>query len=481
VLAGRIRHARAADFAGWSRGGLALLARAAGGGLRDATGAGVYESPPLALDFAASHLGLRWLADGRGSSALAFAVRTSEDGRAWSTWLPMAVGGVLPGSEGATGYSVLARVPSGSFAQYRVEFPEEPGARLGWISLSYLNPYDGPERALAVGALDRAAAFPFPFRSREQWGADESLRFAASGAESWPRVYVPVKKLVVHHTATTNSYLDAAAEVRAIYVYHAQELDWGDIGYNALIGRDGIVYEGRRGRGPVLSSEGRQLLSPGVVAGHAFFHNYGTIGCALIGDFSSAPLPRLMHERLVDLLVYAAGRDGIDPSTLSDFLRSDEIWHRDVPNLAGHRDLVPTECPGDQVYRLLPDVRDAVAERLGAGWAANTARVFVTGALPGDTTRRTLGAIAGGIGVPAPGWAYSSYLEYWRRDEAADIVPTDNGPGWSTYSPTGARALTQLEPGHYTVHVRGRDPLGQQAVYESNVTFHVSETLMVDD
>jgi hypothetical protein len=122
-----------------------------------------------------------------------------------------------------------------------------------------------------------------------------------------------------------------------------------------------------------------------------------------------------------------------------------------------------------------------VAERLGGGWAANTARVFVTGALPGDTTRRRLGAIAGGIGVPAPGWAYSSYLEYWRRDDATDIVPPDNGPGWSTYSLTGARALTQLEPGHYTLHVRGRDPLGQQAVYESNLTFHVSDALMVDD
>ena len=75
-------------------------------------------------------------------------------------------------------------------------------------------------------------------------------RFDASGAESWPRMYVPVKKLVVHHTATTNDYTDAAAEVRAIYVYHAKELDWGDIGYHALIGRDGMVYEGRRGRGP---------------------------------------------------------------------------------------------------------------------------------------------------------------------------------------------------------------------------------------
>jgi hypothetical protein len=481
VLVDRVVHASVADFAGGKRGGVALLARTAGGGLRSAAGAGVYESPPLPLRFAASHLGLRWLADGRGSSALSFAVRSSEDGRGWSAWMPLPVAGVQPKEAGTAGHSALACVPRGAYAQYRIEFPEESSARLVWLSLSYLNPYDGPARALAVGALDRTAPFSFPFRSREEWGADESLRFTPGGEESWPRMFVPAKKLVVHHTATTNDYLDAAAEVRAIYVYHAQELEWGDIGYNALIGRDGVVYEGRRGRGPAREPDGRQLLSPGVVAGHAFFHNYGTTGCALIGDFTRAPLPRLMRERLVDLLVYEAGRTGVDPSTLGDFLRSDAIWHRDVPNLSGHRDLVVTECPGDEVYRLLPDVRAAVAERLGGAWAASTARVFVTGGLPGDTTRRALGATAGGIGLPASGWAYSSYLEYWRRDGAYDIVPPDNGPGWGRYSFTGAKALAELEPGHYTLHVRGRDPLGQQAVYESNLTFHVSDELMADD
>jgi N-acetylmuramoyl-L-alanine amidase len=481
VLVDRVLHRGAADFAGGRRGGLALLARRDGGGLRSMVHAAVYESAPLPLRFAATHLGLRWLADGRGSTALAFAVRTSPNGRDWSEWLQVPAAGLRPSAEGTEGHSVLARVPRGDFAQYRVEFPAEPGARLLQLGLSYLNPYDGPEHALHVAALDRPSPFPFPFRPREEWGADESLRFTPSGAESWPRMYVPVKKLVVHHTATTNDYLDAAAEVRAIYVFHTVELDWGDIGYNALIGRDGVVYEGRRGRGPAREADGRQLLSPGVVAGHAFFHNYGSTGYALIGDFSDMPLPPLLRQRLVDLLVYTARRDGVDPATLGDFLRSDGIWHRDLPNVSGHRDLVVTECPGDQVYRILPDVRAAVAERLGGDRASATARVFVTGGLPGDTTLRALGALAGGVGLPAPGWGFSSYLEYWRRDGPYDIVPPDNGPRWGTYSLTGARALVDLEPGHYTLHLRGRDPLGQQAAYESNVTFHVTDELMADD
>ncbi len=481
VLVDRVVHAATHELGSGRLGGVRLLARAGGGALLGAAPAAVYESAPLRLRFAATHLGLRWVADGPGSSELAFAVRTSEDGREWSAWLAVPAAGVRPGAAGAEGHSALARVPRGGYAQYRVQFPEEPGARLVQLTLSYLNPYDGPERALAVAALDRPAGFPFPFRSREEWGADESLRFDAGGAETWPRMYVPVKKLVVHHTASGNDYRDAAAEVRAIYHYHAVELEWGDIGYNALIGRDGVVYEGRRGRGPARESDGRQLLSPGVVAGHAFFHNYGTVGYALIGDFSASPLPRVMRERLVDLLAYTARRDGVDPSTLGDFLRSDGIWHRDVANVAGHRDLTVTECPGDEVYRLLPDMRAAIAERLGGERASQTARVFVTVALPGDTSLRRLGATAGGLGLPAPGWMYSTYLEYWRRDGAYDIVPPDNGPGWGAYRPISARALVGLEPGHYTLHVRGRDPLGQQAVYETNVTFHVTDELMADN
>jgi hypothetical protein len=481
VLRDRVLHEGPAHFAPARRDGLALLGRADGAGLRALAPAAVTESAVLPLRFGATHVGLRWLADGRGSSGLAFAVRTSDDGHDWSDWRPLAAASLRGGADGTEGHSALARVPRGRFAQYRVTFPGEPGARLIQLQLSYLNPYEGPERSLDVAALARASRFPFPFRSREEWGADESLRFDASGAETWPRMFVPVKKLVVHHTASSNDYTDAAAEVRAIYVYHAQELEWGDIGYNALIGRDGVVYEGRRGRGPARASDRRQLLSPGVVAGHAFFHNYGTTGYALIGDFTQTPLPTLMRERLVDLLGYTTRRDGVDPRTLGDFLRSDGIWHRDVPNLAGHRDLVVTECPGDQVYRLLPDVRTAVVERLGGDRAADTARVFVTGALPGDTTLRALGATAGGLGLPAFGWGYSSYLEHWRRDGDYDVVPPDNGPGWGSYAPIGARALTDLVPGHYTLHVRARDPLGRRALFESNATFHVADGLLADD
>ena len=40
----------------------------------------------------------------------------------------------------------------------------------------------------------------------EAWGADESFRFREDGTERWREMFVPPKLLVVHHTATRNSY-----------------------------------------------------------------------------------------------------------------------------------------------------------------------------------------------------------------------------------------------------------------------------------
>ncbi len=480
VLSGRVAHDDPARFAWESAQGLTLLHHHAHHPTGGSGAASVHRSPVLPLAFPATHLGARWTAAGRGNTALRVSVRTSMDGYAWSAWLLLPEQGRQASADGQEMHSSLARVPEGRFVQYRVERPADSDARLLRLTLSYLNPFSGPEQ-LASAPPAHPAQFPFPFRTREEWGADEALRFDAAGGEIWPPVFVPVKKLVVHHTATTNDYTDAAAEVRAIYVYHAQELGWGDIGYNALIGRDGVVYEGRRGRGPARASLGREVLSPGVVAGHAYFHNYGTAGYALIGTFVDTPLPALMRERLVQLLAYEARRHGTDPTTLSDFLRSDAIWHRDVPNLAGHRDLVVTECPGDAVYRLLPDLRAAVVERLGGAGAATAGRVRFWSVPPqADTTARTGAAAWAGVGAGG-GWTYSYYLEYWRREGADTITPADNRPGWRRYTPVTGTGLTELVPGHYTLHVRGRDPLGREAVFETTTSFRVSDELLADD
>ena len=95
----------------------------------------------------------------------------------------------------------------------------------------------------------------------------------------WDPEYVPVKKIIVHHTVTSNSDPDPAATVRSIYYYHAVSLGWGDIGYNFLIDRQGRIYEGRYG-------------GNAVVGGHALTWNYGSVGIAALGNYEEGILPR---------------------------------------------------------------------------------------------------------------------------------------------------------------------------------------------
>ena len=106
--------------------------------------------------------------------------------------------------------------------------------------------------------------FSFPFKntqaqelriiSRAQWGADESFRFDANGEDKWPEECAPVKKFIIHHSGTTlkdndkNGVVDQQdyqSTIRAIYNWHAQVLNWGDIGYNYLIDPLGNIYQGR--------------------------------------------------------------------------------------------------------------------------------------------------------------------------------------------------------------------------------------------
>ena len=269
-------------------------------------------------------------------------------------------------------------------------------------------------------------------------GAADSLRFEGGAtsnpdAEIWPRMYVPTKKAVVHHTATSNSYVDGPAEVRAIYTYHAVSLGWGDIGYSSLIDRDGTIYEGRHGRG---AGETREVLSADVVAGHALSHNYGTTGVALIGTHTArgeggkpSVVPAdISWSALIDVLAFECARRGIDPQAANDFLRSDDAWNTAFANVPGHRDCNPTICPGGHVYDRLPslpiDIAAAVAN-LGPAVSG------LTGPAGDPVTDGLASYDWAGDGTST----YQHYLEGWRpllerkNGESIDYLrPTDYDP-----------------------------------------------------
>jgi len=102
-----------------------------------------------------------------------------------------------------------------------------------------------------------------------------------------------------------------------------------DIGYHFLIGPDGALYEGRP-----LST----------VGAHAEGKNSGSVGICIIGDYRKAhdTLSMISISVLADLVEWLISAYRIHPK-----------------DLFGHRDFKPTtECPGDQIYALLPYFRE---------------------------------------------------------------------------------------------------------------------------
>lgn len=197
---------------------------------------------------------------------------------------------------------------------------------------------------------------------RARWGADESFRFDRSGREIWPRTFWPIQKIIVHHTGTQNNDPDPAATIRRIYRDDARFQGLGDISYNFLVDEGGRIFEGRYSRpyGPGQSPTGEDQIGNGVTAGHAYGHNPGTVGIAMLGSLNrldATPRARAALERLV---AWIAATHQIDPMSTSVYRNPTNGVETTFPNIAGHRDVNPTECPGNTFYPTLVRIRSDV-------------------------------------------------------------------------------------------------------------------------
>jgi len=227
--------------------------------------------------------------------------------------------------------------------------------------------------APALDATTSAVAQPVVI-PRSGWGADESLRFDSSGNQIWPPAFYPVQKLIVHHTATQNNDPDPAATIRSIYYYHAVTQGWGDIGYNFLIDEAGNIYEGRYSRtyAPGESPTGQDLNGDGVTGAHAQGYNSGTVGIALLGTLSNQDATPAARDALERLLAWEADEHGIDPQGSALYTNPVSGTQATFPNIAGHRDVGATECPGGTFYATLPTIRSDVAARIAAAHGTAT-------------------------------------------------------------------------------------------------------------
>lgn len=285
-----------------------------------------------------------------------------------------------------------------------------------------INTTDGPRSVTweLLGAHASHIAQPAVI-SRALWGADESYRFDTSGKEIWPPAFYATKKLIVHHTGTANADPDPAATVRAIYRYHAVDLAYGDIGYNFLVDANGNVYKGRYSGPPGTGYEdtptGENASGLGVSAAHTGGWNSGTMGIAILGTYTSTPVPSPARSTLVEHLAWESERHGLDPLATTTFTNPVSGAQKTTPNISGHRDWTATECPGGLLYQDLPAIRQEVASRLGTAPPPPP---------PADTQPPTFSSVnASSITRTSAviGWTTNepatSSVEYWPRGSSA--------------------------------------------------------------
>lgn len=168
------------------------------------------------------------------------------------------------------------------------------------------------------------------------------------------RTVKKINKIVIHHTAEDmNKNLDDATLVRNIYAYHANVRWWSDIGYHYLIWQRGAIYEWR-------------AWWDYMEGFHAQGNNLGSVAISVIGNYSDNVINRDQKNGIIEAWVYLAKKYGIDPGGMTSGARlcsSSEscIWKKvSVPTILWHRDLSLTACPWENLYKLLPEIRNSI-------------------------------------------------------------------------------------------------------------------------
>ncbi|MET0821106.1 MAG: peptidoglycan recognition protein [Aeromicrobium sp.] len=261
---------------------------------------------------------------------------------AWGSWEELHIEGVddteggRPGTEplwvgAADGVAVKVTSPTGQ---------RPAGLKVDTIDAG-ATPSDPTSASAAVyrtssaGAVTTAAttAQP-PIILRSAWGAAPNTKCDT------PTVSSGIMGAVVHHTAGTNSYTaDQSAQiVRATQAYHMKSRKWCDIGYNFLVDKYGQIFEGRNG--------GIDRAVRAAHSGNAAVNTY-TMGVSMMGTFDKSAPTQATKDAVAKLISWRFGLAGI-PAT-----GTYSLGGKTLNRIAGHRDVVGTECPGAAAYAWL--------------------------------------------------------------------------------------------------------------------------------
>lgn len=157
--------------------------------------------------------------------------------------------------------------------------------------------------------------------SRAQWQARSPKGETKISAKN-----LPVPFVVMHHcTGSNNTHCmeaQCAAAVRRYQAFHMDKKDRKDISYNFMIAPTGEIFEGR---------------GWGVKGSHSVPYNNRSTGICIIGNYTYEIPSDKALQSVKDLIQF-----GID----SNHIQSNYT-------LIGHRQSMPTPCPGDKLFDII--------------------------------------------------------------------------------------------------------------------------------
>jgi hypothetical protein len=300
-------------------------------------------------------------------------LRTRRAGEPWTDWHE-----VDSGDPVWAGHSTELQVRSRG---------AKPSGRLDYIDVG-----DGPRPGGALATMRGAIHAAFVAVAAEPMARAQTVEISTGGVPPKPAMvprlcssssstcwdpnnkcpprrkasYGKVKAAVIHHTVNTNTYSQSEAPkiVLADCLFHRNSNGWDHIGYNALVDRFGITYEGRDGG-----------VDQPVIGAHAQGFNAQTAGIASIGDHRTVPISDPAVNAIESFLAWKLYTVGGHHANEKVKLRSGggslNRWKKGkrvkVSRVTFHSKLGNTECPGaagrSQVkHQIIPGTEQKIAD-----------------------------------------------------------------------------------------------------------------------
>src|SRR5204863_1953168 len=148
----------------------------------------------------------------------------------------------------------------------------------------------------------------------------------------------------------------------------------------------------------------------------------GTVGIALLGTLTNQDATPAARQSLEKLLAWEASSHSIDPQGSSLYTNPVNGTQKTFPNIAGHRDVNATECPGGVFYATLPAIRSDVAA-MTAGSPPPPATIAPAVTTGGATVTGSSSATVGGS-VNPNGAATTYWFQYGTSTSHGAVAPS---------------------------------------------------------